>query len=174
MTESRRTAIAEPFVIERLFEAPRELVFRAFTEVDRLRHWWGSKGFTVIRSAMDFRPGGLYHYGLQAPDGTTMWGRFAFREIAAPERIVYVSSFSDEKGGLARHFMNDEWPLEILSTLIFEDVGSGRTKLTLTWSPINESDTERKTFDDNRGSMTQGWGGTLDKLDRYLAEGKAR
>jgi uncharacterized protein YndB with AHSA1/START domain len=159
----------EPFVISRTFDAPRELVFKAFTDVDRLKHWWGPKGFKVITSTIDLRPGGIYHYSLQAPDGTAMWGRFVFREIAAPERIVYVSSFSDEKGGLTRHFMHEKWPLELLSTLLFEDAGSGRTKVTLSWVPINENDVERETFDDNRESMTQGWTGTFENLDHYLA-----
>jgi uncharacterized protein YndB with AHSA1/START domain len=171
MTETKE--IIEPFVLVRVFDAPRELVFKAFTEVERLQQWWGPKGFKVIASSMDFRSGGLYHYGLQAPDGTAMWGRFVYREIAAPERIDYVNSFSDEKGGLARHVFHEEWPLEILSTLVFEDVGSGRTKVTLSWVPINANAVERKTFDAGRQSMTQGWGGTFDKLDHYLAEVQA-
>ncbi|MFA7305560.1 MAG: SRPBCC domain-containing protein [Hyphomicrobium sp.] len=171
MTEIRDSI--EPFVLVRVFDAPRELVFKAFTEVEHLRQWWGPKGFKVIAATMDFRSGGLYHYGLQAPDGTAMWGRFAYREIAAPERIDYVNSFSDEKGGLARHVFHEEWPLEILSTLAFEDVGSGRTKVTLSWVPINENAVERKTFDAGRQSMTQGWGGTFEKLDHYLAEVQA-
>jgi len=168
MTDARENSNIEPFIIARVVDAPRELVFKAFTEVERLRHWWGPNGFKVIAATMDLRPGGIYHYGLQAPDGTAMWGRFAFREIAAPERIVYVNSFSDEKGGLARHVFHEKWPLELLTTLAFEDVGSIRTKVTIVWVPINENDEERKTFDDGRQSMTQGWGGTLDKLDRYL------
>lgn len=171
MTEAKKST--EPFVLTREFDAPREIVFKAFTEVERLQQWWGPQDFKVIASKMDLRPGGLYHYGMQAPDGTTMWGRFVFREIAAPERIVYVNSFSDEKGGLARHIFHEKWPLELFTSLAFEDVGSDRTRVTLIWVPINENDEERKTFDDGRQSMTQGWGGTLDKLDRYLDELKA-
>lgn len=173
MTKASDKANAAPFVISHVFDAPRELVFKAFTEVERLQHWWGPKGFKVLTSTMDFRPGGFYHYGLQAPDGTAIWGRFAYLEIAAPERIVYVNSFSDEKGGLARHVLHENWPLELLSTLVFEDEGSGRTRVTLTWLPINENDLERKTFDDGRQSMTQGWNGTFEKLNHYLAGLKA-
>lgn len=118
---------------------------------------------------MDLRPGGTYHYGFQAPDGSAMWGKFVYREIAAPECIVLVDSFSDERGGITRHPLHSEWPLEMLTTLFFEDAGSGRTRVTLSWVPINESDVERKTFDDGRGSMTQGWAGTFEKLEHYLA-----
>jgi uncharacterized protein YndB with AHSA1/START domain len=169
MTEAREKQNVEPFVISRTFDAPRELLFKAFTEVERLTHWWGPKGFKVIASTMDLRPGGQYHYGLQAPDGSAMWGKFVYREVAAPERIVFVNSFSDERGGITRHPLNPEWPLEMLSMFLFEDAGSGCTKVTISWIPINESNAERKTFDEGRGSMTQGWTGTLEHLEHYLA-----
>jgi uncharacterized protein YndB with AHSA1/START domain len=158
----------EPFVISRVFDAPREVVFKAFTDLEHMTHWWGPKGFKVVASEMDLRPGGMYHFGLQAADGNTMWGRFIYREIVAPERVVWVHSFSDEKGGLTRHPMSPEWPLEMLATMSFEDVG-GKTKLTISWVPINESDEERATFDKGRGSMTQGWSGTFEQLEAYLA-----
>ena len=160
----------QPFVISRVFNAPRELVFKAFTEPERMKHWWGPKGFTVIEQAMDLRPGGMYHYGLKAPDGTTMWGRMIYREIAAPERIVWVNSFSDEKAGLTRHPLHTSWPLEMLSILLFEEAGEGRTKLNLNWAPINATDEEIETFDKGRPSMTGGWTGTMDQLERYLTE----
>ena len=68
--------------------------------------------------------------------------------------------------------MSLDWPLEMLTTLLFEDVGDGRTKLTVTSIAINESDDERATFDAGHPSMTQGWTGQLDKLDVYLADVK--
>ena len=159
----------EPFVISRVFDAPRELVFKAFTDPEHMKHWWGPKGFKVIKSAMDLRPGGMYHYGLESPDGMKMFGRFIYREISAPESIVLVSSFSDEHGGITRHPMSPTWPREMLSRFDFEDIGVGKTKLTVSWTPINESDEERETFEKGRPSMTQGWGGTLEQLEAYLA-----
>ncbi len=71
----------------RAFDAPRELVWKAFTEPERMKQWWGPKGFTVIAAKMDLRPGGTYHYGMQAPDGATMWGKMVFREIAGADRF---------------------------------------------------------------------------------------
>ena len=62
------------FVISRVFDAPRKLVWAAFTEAERMKEWWGPKGFTVVASKMDLRPGGTYHYGLKAPNGAPMWG----------------------------------------------------------------------------------------------------
>jgi len=162
MSATERKPAIEPFVISRVFDAPRELVFKAFTEPERLKQWWGPKGFKVVAQSMDLRPGGMYHFELRAADGNTMWARFVYREIAAPERIVYVNSFSNEKGGLTR----------LLTTLLFEDVGEGRTKLTVTSIAINESDDERATFDAAHPSLTQGWTGQLDKLDVYLADVK--
>jgi len=172
MSATERKPAIEPFVVSRIFDTPRELVFKAFTEPERMKQWWGPKGFKVVAQSMDLRPGGMYHFELRAADGNTMWARFVYREIAAPERIVYVNSFSDKKGGLTRHPMSLDWPLEMLTTLLFEDVGEGRTKLTVTSIAINESDDERATFDAAHPSLTQGWTGQLDKLDVYLADVK--
>ena len=168
MTAPVEKSAIEPFVISRVFDAPRVLVFKAFTEPERMQHWWGPRGCKVIAQTMDLRPGGIYHYALQVADGNTLWGRFVYREIAAPERIVCVTSFSDEKGGVTHHPMSPNWPLEMLSTFIFEDVGSDRTKLTVMWVPISVSDAEREAFEAGRGSMTMGWTGTFERLEAYL------
>jgi uncharacterized protein YndB with AHSA1/START domain len=158
------------FVISRVLDAPRELVWKAFTEPKRMQQWWGPKGFTVIASTMDLRPGGTYHYGMKAPDGTPMWGKFVFREIVAPERMVFINSFSDEAGGTTRHPMHMSWPLEMLSVFTFEEQPGGKTKFTIRWAAHNATEEERKTFDDGHNSMRQGWGGTMDKLEAYLAK----
>jgi uncharacterized protein YndB with AHSA1/START domain len=175
MTNARAlnlTAEGSDFVISRELDAPRELVWKVFTDPDHMKHWWGPKGFTVIASKMDLRPGGTYHYGLKAPDGSPMWGKFVFREIAVGERMVFISSFSDEAGGTTRHPMAPTWPLEMLSTFTFEDVPGGRTKITIRWSPHNPTEEERKTFDAGRDSMRMGWSGTLEQLEAYLAKAR--
>ena len=124
--EPLSASTAPPFVISHTFDAPRDLVWKAFSDPARMKEWWGPKGFPVATSRMDFRPGGTYHYALAIPDGSLMWGRFAYREIVAPERIVMVNSFSDEEGGLTRHPMIATWPLELLSTFHFAELGEGR------------------------------------------------
>jgi len=138
-------AAERDFVIARVFDAPRELVWKAFTDPERMKHWWGQKGFTVIASKMDLRPGGIYHYGMKAPDGSAMWGKFVFREVAAPERMVFINSFSDEAGGISRHPMAPTWPLEMLSTFTFEEEPGGKTKLTIRWASHNATADEQKT-----------------------------
>lgn len=95
-------------------------------------------------------------------------GKWVFREIVVPERIVFVNSFSDENGGLTRHPLSPTWPLELLTTITFaEEVG--KTKLTLRWIPVNATEDERKTFNGGRESMKMGWTGTFENLDAYLA-----
>jgi uncharacterized protein YndB with AHSA1/START domain len=160
------------FVMSRVFEAPRDLVWKAFTDVEHMKQWWGPKGFTVLKAQMDLRPGGTYHYAMKSPDGATMWGKFVFREITPPDKIVFINSFSDEKGGTTRHPLHPTWPLQMLSTFTFEDLGGGKTQFSLRWTPYNATAEERKTFDGGHQSMTQGWGGTLDQLAAYLAKAK--
>jgi uncharacterized protein YndB with AHSA1/START domain len=158
-----------PFVISRIFDAPRELVYKAFTDPEHMKHWWGPKGVKIVSPKMDLRPGGVFHYGMQTPDGSTMWGRFVYREILAPERIVFVNSFSDADGGVTRHPMSLDWPMEMLSVFTFEELDDGRTKLAVTFTPLNASDEEIAVFDNNHPSMTQGFSGSFEKLEAYLA-----
>jgi uncharacterized protein YndB with AHSA1/START domain len=163
------TAHNDEFVISRVFNAPRDLVWKAWTVPDLMAKWWGPKGFGAKSHKLDFRPGGVYHYSLRAPDGKDMWGKFVYREIAAPQKLVFINCFSDEKGGITRHPFNPTWPLEMLSTITFDEE-TGGTKVTVTWSPLNATDAERKTFADGHASMQQGWTGTLDQLADYLVK----
>ena len=162
----------KPFVISRSFDAPREKLWACFTEPERVKQWWGPKGVKVRVSNIDLRPGGTHHYGMRMPDGKDIWGRQVYREIKAPERLVLINSFSDAKGGLARHPMGPTWPLELLSVFDFEAAGRGKTKtkLTVTWTPLNPTPEERTTFDAGHASMKGGWTGTLDQLAAYLAK----
>jgi uncharacterized protein YndB with AHSA1/START domain len=164
--------LAREFLIARYFDAPRTLVFRAWTEPDRLARWFGPKGFTMLSSTIDLRPGGVYHYGMRSPDGQTMWGRWVFREVVAPERLVFVASFSDEAGGVTRHPFAADWPMEVLSTLTLTEY-DGRTMLVMRGRPINATAPERKAFEAGHQGMQKGWTGTLDQLAGYLAQARA-
>ena len=106
----------------------------------------------------------------KSSDGAAIWGKFVFREIVPPQRMVFINSFSDEAGGITRHPMSATWPLEMLSVFTFEEEPGGKTKVTIRWSPHNASEEERKTFDAGHDSMRQGWGGTMDQLAAYLAK----
>ena len=158
------------FVVTRVFDAPRERVWKAFTMAERLVQWWGPKGFTIAHAGLDLRPGGIFHYSMRSPDGHEMWGKFVYREIEAPEKLVFVSSFSDEEGNVTRHPFSATWPLEVLSTMTLSESG-GKTTLTLSGGPIHATEEERKTFDAGHDSMRKGFGGTFDQLAEYLAKG---
>jgi uncharacterized protein YndB with AHSA1/START domain len=166
--ESQRATERE-FTITRMFDAPRALAWKAFTEPERMKEWWGPKGSTIVASKMDLRVGGTYHGAMRDPSGHVIWARFIYREIIAPDHVVWVHSFSDEAGGLTRHPMSPTWPLELLTTVTFEDAPAGKTKLTLRWLPINASEDEHKTFEATHDSMRQGWGGSFDQLAAYLS-----
>lgn len=159
----------EEFVITRVLNAPRELVFKVWTEAEHMEHWWGPKGLSVKVFQLDLRPGGIFHYSMRAPDGHEMWGRFIFREIAAPERIVFVNSFSDVEGNITRPPFSDTWPQEILNTVILSEA-DGQTTLTLRSIPINATKEEVLVFQEGFESMEQGYGGTFDQLAEYLAK----
>jgi len=172
MSAVQESIQAKDFVISRIFDAPRELLWECFTEPERMRQWWGPKGCSVVAAKMDRRPGGTYHYSMRVPNGQVMWGKFVYREIKAPERLVWVNSFSDEAGGITRHPLSATWPLEMLTTVTFENEPGGKTKVTIRWSPLNASDEERATFDAGHASMQQGWSGTFEQLAAYLASAK--
>lgn len=157
------------FVISRVFDAPRDIVWKAHTEAKHLKHWWGPKGFTVTHAQVDLRPGGLFHYCLQMPDGSEMWGKWVFREIVPPEKLVVIASFSDKDGGTTHHPMSPTWPLEMLSAMTLTEEGN-RTRVTIDWIPQNASEIERKTFAEGHDSMRQGFTGTFDQLAAYLAK----
>jgi len=163
---------AEEFVITRELDAPRNLVFKAWTEPERLAQWWGPKGFTVKVAKVDLRPGGMFLYGMTAPDGSEMWGKFIYREIVPPERMVFIVSFSDENGGTTRHPMAPTWPIEMLNTVTLTEHGE-KTTLTLRSSAYNATEEERATFKAGHASMQGGFGGTFDQLVDYLAKAKS-
>ena len=161
-----------PFVITRVLNAPRELVFKVWTEREHLLRWWGPKGVTIVSCENDLRPGGVMHYCMRWADGSDVWGRWVYREIVAPERLVFVNSFSDEQAGVSRHPMAPTWPRELLTTVTFlPHAGkSGGTVVTVTWTPLDASEEERKTFAAGHESMRNGWTGTFEQLADYLAK----
>src|SRR5205807_10573435 len=126
-------------------------------------------GFTIGVCKVDVRPDGIFHYSMKTPGGQEMWGKFVYREIVAPERIVFTNSFADASGATVRAPFSADWPLEVLNTLTLSE-HAGRTTLTLRGAPVNATEAERRTFDAGRASMQQGFAGTFDQLAGYLAQ----
>jgi uncharacterized protein YndB with AHSA1/START domain len=104
---------------DRLLDAPRELVFLAFTDPEHLAQWWGPNGFTTTTHSFDFQPGGVWRFVMHGPDGRDYQNRITYEEIVPPERIVYRHD-----GG------EDVEPVQFSQTLTFQDLGGGRTRLT--------------------------------------------
>src|SRR5688500_7558025 len=98
---------------------------------------------TVFSCTNDLRPGGTMHYGLRAVE---------------PERLVFISSFSDPAGELVRPPFDEDWPWQLLTTIAFEEQEGG-TLVTVRWTPYDATDVERATFEANRDSMHGGWSG---------------
>lgn len=168
MTVETKASADREFVLSRTFDAPRDLVWKAWTDPKRLMEWWGPKGFTMKVAKLDLKPGGTFLYCLGGPNGQDMWGKFAFREVVPPQKLEFINSFSNEQGEVTRHPLHEKWPLELLSTITFAEYG-GQTTITVRWIPFNATEDERKTFGENHASMNQGWGGTMDQLAAYLA-----
>jgi len=155
------------FAIEREFPLPRDTMFQVWTNCSHLKHWFGPKGFPMTHCSNDLRVGGMLHYCLQTPDGSEMWGRWIYREIAPPERLETISSFSDAQGGITRHPWSADWPLETRSVTTFTE-HNGSTLVTVRWSVWQATEAEAKTFEDGADSMQQGWTGTFEQLADYI------
>lgn len=154
-------------VITRFFNAPREIVFKMWTDAEHLAKWWGPKGFTLTVSSLDLQPGGIFHYCMSG-NGFEMWGKFVYVEITPPEKLVFINSFSDKEGNITRAPFSATWPLEVINMLTLTEK-DGKTLMTIKGGPHNATDEEIQTFIAGTESMQQGFAGTFDQLDEYLA-----
>jgi len=139
-------------VITRTLDAPRGLVFKAWTQPEHLAQWWGPRGFTLPSCEIDLRASGVYRYQMRGPKGDDHWSQGVFREIVEPERLVMAGSCVDVDG-------NPTGP-ETLVTVTFEEQG-GKTKVTLRQTEF-ESVTSRDAHRD-------GWTSSLERLREFLA-----
>jgi uncharacterized protein YndB with AHSA1/START domain len=139
-------------VITRIFDAPRHLVFAAWTDPKQAAQWWGPRGFTTVLNEMNVRVGGAWRRCMRSPEGAEHRSRGVYREIAAPERLVFT--FAWEEGGSPGHGP------ETVVTLTFVDLGDNRTELTL-HQALFATVAGR---DDHR----QGWSSCLDRFAEYL------
>lgn len=162
-------ATENELMITRVFDAPRELVFKAWTEPERLAQWWGPKGYELQVSKLDLRPGGIFLGSQRSPEGHVMWGKFVYQEIQAPEKLVFIQSFSDEEGNTIRAPFSGTWPLEVINHLTLTE-SEGKTTLTLRGGPFNATEEERATFESMRPHVQQGFVGTFDQLDAFLEQ----
>jgi uncharacterized protein YndB with AHSA1/START domain len=148
--------------ITRIFDAPRELVWHAWTDPQHMMRWWGPKGFTSPACTIDLRVGGKYHFCMQAPDGQKIWSTGIYQELVAPARLVYTDSFADEEGNTvpaSYYGMGDDIPFAMVITVTFEDLG-GKTKMTLHHAGLPAGEMSDMT--------AAGWNESFDKLAASL------
>jgi len=138
-------------VVTRIFDAPRLLLFKMWTEPEHLARWWGPRGFTGLSGRMDVRPGGTWTRSMQAPDGSVIRKHGVYREIVPPERLVFTYVTDDPEGNPGP---------ETLVTVSFVDLG-GKTRLTLHQAPFQAVAT--------RDDHLRGWTGALERFAEYLA-----
>jgi len=162
--DKKRTGL----MITRVFDAPRELVWKAWTMPEYVMRWWGPEGFTSPLCTIDLSVGGRYLYCMRSPDRHDFWSTGVFREIDPPKRLVVTDSFADEEGNVvpASHYgMNWNWPVEVQVTATFEEYRGG-TRFSLQY--------ERTPPKEMINPMMVGWNQSLDKLAAVLEEEKSR
>jgi uncharacterized protein YndB with AHSA1/START domain len=137
----------------RLFDAPRDLVFEAWTRPEHLAEWWGPDGFTLTTHSFDFRPGGVWRFVMHGPDGRDYQNRVTFDEIVRPERIAYHHG-----GG------GDVEPVQFRTIATFEDVG-GKTRLN--WRATFSSPEAREHVIKEYGA-DKGLVQTMTRLAEYI------
>jgi uncharacterized protein YndB with AHSA1/START domain len=150
MSVSHNATTDRELIVSRVIDAPRPLVFQAWIEPKQMARWWGPKGFVTVDYDMDVRPGGAYRFRMRSPEGTDHRKRGVYREIVAPERIVFTFAW-EQPGGTPGH--------ETLITVTFEELGS-RTRLTL----------RQGVFDTTTmcESHVQGWTSCLERFGEYM------
>jgi uncharacterized protein YndB with AHSA1/START domain len=145
--------------VERVFAAPRDLVFKAWSEVDRLAQWWGPTGWTLPVCTVDFRPGGVWHYCMQGPGGEQSWGKAVYSEIVPGQRIVYTDSFSDEAGNSVPGM-----PVMTISVDFFDEGGKTRVVSYAKFASKDELEGLLQM------GVVEGVKQTWDRLEEYLAK----
>ncbi len=150
MDASNSAATDRELVITRVIDAPRSLVFKAWTEPNHIARWWGPQGFTTISCQMDVRVGGAYRFGMRSPQGTEYWKRGIYREIVEPERIVFTFAWEDADGDPGH---------ELMTIVTFVEDGA-KTRLTL----------RQATFETNerRDDHVTGWASCLERFADYM------
>lgn len=149
---ARMASAGEPLVIVRVFDAPRSLVFKAWTDPEHLAHWYAPKGCTVHFNTLDLRPGGVMHFCHHLP-GEDVWVKGVYREVVEPERIVFTDSFSDEAGNQVER---PGYPPEMRVSVTFAEE-DGKTKVTVRHEGLIADQGE-----------SQGWTEMLDLLAEHL------
>jgi uncharacterized protein YndB with AHSA1/START domain len=163
MTKSTASEV-ERMVITRVFDAPRELVWKAWTDPKYVMQWWGPNGFTAPVCKIDFRVGGKFLCCMRSPDGQEFWNAGEYHEIVLHEKIVSSMYFANSEGNKveAEHYGIEHESIEgAYDTTLFEDLGNGQTKITFIGNEPME--------DATKSGQVEGWKQILDKVATVVA-----
>lgn len=157
-----------PFKLSYEFNAPKELVFNAFSNAEALNEWWGPaiSRNTVIK--LDFKPGGIFHFKMDYPN-MTAYGRFLFRTIQPHDLLEFTNAFADEQANVVKPPFDMAFPKEIFYRLVFVEQNN-KTTIHLTGEPVNPGKGEMEGFYSIHQSMQEGFAGTFYQLSKYLTK----
>lgn len=159
--ENKATQTEKGIQIERVFNAPRQLVWDAWTKPEHMKMWWGPKAYTAPVIKADVREGGKYHYCMRSNEGQDIWSTGTFIVVDPISRLEMTDSFADAEGNVvsATHYNMPEMGLEFRIKVSFEDHGS-KTKMTLIHEGLPAGEM-------SEGAI-EGWSESLDKLEAIL------
>jgi len=155
------------YVLERVFDAPRELVWKTWTDPELLPRWYGPRVETIVHR-LELEPGGLWLIEMRW-GGNSHYQRVEYTEVTPPERLVWLHSSSEADWNIIPSPMMADWPRVLLTMVTFEEDG-GRTKMRLTWVPREASEAEIACFTAAIGGMGKGWESGMELLADLLAE----
>jgi uncharacterized protein YndB with AHSA1/START domain len=145
-------------------------MYEMWTDPQHFQKWLPPTGFEMKFIRADIKPGGTAFYVMTGPN-MKMYGNVAYEAFEKPSMIRYRQQFADENGNVSRHPLAPTWPETMLTTVTLTEENANRTRVTVEWEPVGSvSREELETFIKGRSGMTQGWTGSFDKLESYLAK----
>ncbi len=159
------------FTLSHNFNASPEKVFEAWTNPDQLKRWIAPQGYSVIYSKGDIKAGGESHYCIVSKSGLEIWIKKFFKDFIPPAKLSYTQVYSNEQGGIEPHPTIREFPLEIFTTVMIDEIDGkdDKTTLDLTWEPVNASAEQITRFIDETFALSQEWGGLFSQLEDFLS-----
>jgi len=158
----------KPSILTREFDAPKQLVFDAWTKPEHLKNWnIPMKGVTCEYVSADIRTGGSSLHKMIMPNGHEMWLLTKYEEINEPDSLVFRQYMSNEAGDILPNTMMPDWPKEMQASIFLEEV-DGKTQLKFIWQPINPTQKEADCFENAGEQAKKGWDGALGLLTAYL------
>lgn len=158
------------YVLDRVFDAPRAMVWRAWTDPALLARWYGPGVETIIHT-FDLKPGGVWHNEMKFGEKSDL-SKMEFHDVVHEEKLVWLHSSTDADWNTVANTMMENWPRELLTTVTFEDQGD-QTNVRLTLVPVNATEAEIAVFSEAMAGLSQGWGGGYKIMDDIFAELRA-